>query len=313
MSPTPEEGERREISVVIPTYRRPESLEEAILSCISQKRVEGRFEIIVVDNDEKGSAKPTICAISKETRVPIFYIKESRPGISWARNTGVAAAKGSYLVFLDDDEVAAPEWLDALLKTINCFGADIAIGPVLPRFPDPESHVHSYAKKIYTRDAAVPSGTVLEWGSGGNCMIRPNRCFAGPTPFDIRLAISGGEDAVFFRQARSRGCKLVWCAEALVWETIPADKLSTSYLLRRAFRGGQTTTFMHLATTPMEVGPALRSIFIGCAQAVVYGLAGGVLLMAGHSRWLHFVAKAAGGLGKIAWHPFLYVSLYRRK
>ncbi|MBV9304938.1 MAG: glycosyltransferase [Acidobacteriaceae bacterium] len=302
-----------EISVVVPTYRRPDHLKRTLLSCIEQRNLERKFEIIVVDNDENASARTTVQTIAKATKIPIVYLEEARAGISWARNAGVAAASGRFIAFLDDDEFATPEWLNSLWTTIQDAGADIAFGPVIPRFAIPDAAVSAYAKKVYTRDAQLASGTELEWGAIGNCIIRAERCFGNLLPFDPRLGISGGEDALFLHQARADGRKLVWCAEAVVWETIPMAKLSYSYLLKRAFRGGQTTTFVHLATKPANLSRALRTMVIGCGQVAICAPAGGFLLLAGHSRALDVVAKAAGGLGKLVCHPTFHVPLYRSR
>jgi len=50
-----------------------------------------------------------------------------------------------------------------------------------------------------------------------------------------------------------RGCKMVWCAEAVIWETVPADRLASRSVLRQVFRGGQTTTFACTTVRPREV------------------------------------------------------------
>jgi len=311
--PCHHEGKRVEISLVIPTYQRPEHLLRTIESCSKQRDVDGEVEIIVVDNDVQGTARSVIDKIKKSSDTAILYVKEDRPGISWARNAGVAAATGRYLVFLDDDEVTKPGWLSALLTTIQIFGADIAVGPVYPCFSAPDTEVPTYAKKIYTRDARVPNGTELEWGHIGNCIIRRERCFIDQIPFDPRLGLSGGEDALFLRQARLRGCKVVWCAQAIAWETIPGDKLSSSYLLRRAFRGGQTTTFVHFAVRPIEIWRGLRWMAIGCAQVVIFAPIGCMLLISGHRRWLEVLAKAASGMGKMLSHSALHLRSYHLK
>src|SRR5579863_4056039 len=109
-------------SVVIPTYRRPEDLARAIGSVLAQAGVSASVEIVVVDNDPDGSAQPTVEAIAARSGLPIRYVHERRPGISHARNTGVAQAAGRYLAFLDDDEVADPHWLAPFLATLRRFG-----------------------------------------------------------------------------------------------------------------------------------------------------------------------------------------------
>jgi succinoglycan biosynthesis protein ExoM len=284
-----------------------------LISCIEQTDVEGELEIVVVDNDVEATARPVIAAIIKSSSKAILYVKEDRPGISWARNAGVAAARGRYLVFLDDDEVAKPGWLRALHATIQNSGADIAVGPVYPCFSVVDTEVPRYARKLYTRDAHLPNGAKLQWGHIGNCIIRRERCFVDRLPFDPRLGLSGGEDALFLRQASVRGCKLVWCAEAIVWENIPVDKLSSSYLLRRAFRGGQITTFVHFAVRPMEIWRGLRWMTIGLAQVAMYAPVGCVLWISGSQRWLDVIAKAASGLGKLLPHSALHFRSYRLK
>src|SRR5579864_5940100 len=97
-----------EVSIVIPTYLRPDMITRAVNTCLAQEAVDVPFEIVVVDNDPAGSAQPTIAALAENSAVPIRYVAETRPGISHARNTGVASAAGRYIAFLDDDEEAEP-------------------------------------------------------------------------------------------------------------------------------------------------------------------------------------------------------------
>jgi succinoglycan biosynthesis protein ExoM len=241
--------------------------------------------------------------------IPVHYVVEDRPGISHARNTGLAHAAGRYVAFIDDDEEAAPRWLAAFLATIRRTGADLAVGPVYPRFGQAAG---AYAQQAYTRDAGVATGTALEhWSGIGNSLLDKERCFGGMRePFDPRFGLSGGEDALFLRQLRRRGGSIVWCAEAAVAETIAPDKLAVRYLLRRAFRGAQTTTFVCTAVKPPECGRAALWMAVGCAQVVLYAPAALALRAVRHRRWLPVAVKAVGGLGKVLWHPRLQPRLY---
>jgi glycosyltransferase involved in cell wall biosynthesis len=300
------------ISIVIPTYRRPEMLRRAVDSCRAQQGVEASFEIVVVDNDIAGSACDLVQAMAAESRVPVRYVAETRPGISHARNTGVTSAAGRYIAFLDDDEEATPDWLAAFLAAIAHSGADAVVGPVRPRFPA-GSTVDAYRRKVYTRDAGVATGTRLAgWTGIGNTLLDKERCFGAATePFDPRLGLTGGEDTLFFRQLLRRGGQVVWCAEAVVWETIPDEKLATPYLLRRAFRGAQTTTFVCTAVRPPELGRAAFWMAVGAAQVVLYTPLALARRALRQERWLFSAEKALGGLGKVFWHPKLQLRLYR--
>src|SRR5262249_55193989 len=148
--------------------------------------------------------------------------------------------------------------------------ADIVVGPVRPIFPE-GAPVSAYATGVYTRDAKLPSGSVVRWGGIGNALLRKARCFRGPVPFDPRLGLAGGEDSIFLGQAVQAGCKLVWCADAAVRETVPADKLLPGYLLRRAFRAGQTTSFQPSTLASPSWSAVVRWMLVGSLQAVVYG------------------------------------------
>lgn len=301
---------RIETSIVIPSFRRPTDLARAIDSVLAQRDVASVFEILVVDNDPEGSAKPVVQAKAANDRALVRYVHEPRPGISHARNTGVAAAAGRYLAFLDDDEEADPHWLAHFLATLERFGADAVVGPVLPRFPD-DAAIDAYRRRVYTRDARMPTGTrLLRWNIG-NSIFDKARCFEDAEPFLPRLGRTGGEDTVFLRQLTRRGRIMVWCGEAVAWESVPADRLAADYLLRRAFRGAQTTTFVCTAVRPREWGRALRLMAAGCVQVALYGPAALALKAMRHERWLPVMAKAVGGLGKLFWHPSLHLRMYR--
>src|SRR4051794_35059008 len=100
-----------EVSIIIPTFRRPALLRRAVLSCCSQWVAWGSpYEILVVDNAPDGSAEAVIAALDTGD-VPLRYVSERRPGISHARNAGFHHARGRFLALMDDDERAGPDWL----------------------------------------------------------------------------------------------------------------------------------------------------------------------------------------------------------
>jgi succinoglycan biosynthesis protein ExoM len=300
-----------ETSIVIPSYRRPALLARALRSCLAQRGVDFPFEIVVVDNDPAGSAMATVTEIAATVAVPMHHVHEPRPGISHARNTGVMAATGRYLVFLDDDEEPTPDWLGSFVAVIRNSGADLAVGPVYPRFTAGDAD--AYRRRKYTRDACVPTGTRLpQWAGIGNTILDKARCFTDDEPFDPALGLTGGEDTVFLHRLLGAGRTLGWCAEAAVYETVPADRLDPKYLLRRAFRGGQGVTFMCTVVSPPQPLRVLRNMAIGGGQFIVYGAAALALRLLNRGDWLPLMDKAAAGLGKVLWHPKLNPQLYRR-
>jgi glycosyltransferase involved in cell wall biosynthesis len=100
-------------SVVIPTYRRPEFLVEAVTSVTEQSVAD--LECIVVD-DASGLPTPEFT----DPRVRVLH-HEVNLGLSGARNSGIRAARGRYVTFLDDDDLLARDRL-----AIGCEGLDLA-------------------------------------------------------------------------------------------------------------------------------------------------------------------------------------------
>jgi glycosyltransferase involved in cell wall biosynthesis len=102
------------ISVVIPCYNQAHYLGEAIESVLAQ--TDPHYEIIVVDD---GSTDTTSEVASRYPDVRC--VRQSNAGLSAARNAGLKASRGQFLVFLDaDDRLLA----DALQSGLNCFQGD---------------------------------------------------------------------------------------------------------------------------------------------------------------------------------------------
>ncbi|MDD1764949.1 MAG: glycosyltransferase family 2 protein [Methanomassiliicoccales archaeon] len=104
------------VSVIIPTYNRPELLARAIRSAIGQTYRD--LEIIVVDD---GSQRQVVEGVG-DTRVK--YLKhESNEGVSAARNTGIHHSSGRYIAFLDDDDEWMPEKTELQLEDLKKKGS----------------------------------------------------------------------------------------------------------------------------------------------------------------------------------------------
>lgn len=303
-------------SIIIPTYRRLDTLIPAVRSCIAQEGAEP-YEIIVIDNNPDGSAREAVAGLAAESPVPVHYVPEPRPGISHARNTGVAAAQGRFLAFLDDDQRAGPGWLSDHLATLRRFDAGVSFGPIHPEFPS-GAEVPGVALWRYTRDEKIPSGSPMPnrsplLGSPGisNTVIDRENCVLDPQPFDLAYGFAGGEDTLLFRQLLQRGCRMVWCAEAGVQETIPASRLTERYLLRRAFNGGQVSASTWGALHPPARGAMVTVMAAGVVQAGLFALPTLFCRLLRHPLWLSCAVQLAAGLGKVFCHPKTLMPLYR--
>lgn len=109
------------ISVVIPTYNRGALLERALASVYAQ--TVPAHEIVVVDD---GSRDDTAARMAGH-RGRVNFLQQQNAGAGVARNTGMQAATGDWIAFLDSDDVWSPDHLQKLAEAITATGG----GPAL--------------------------------------------------------------------------------------------------------------------------------------------------------------------------------------
>jgi hypothetical protein len=287
-----------EIAVVIPTLRRPESLDRTLRSLALQQGVAALIEqVVVVDNSPEGSARQV--AEGWGAALPVVFVHEPHPGVATARNAGLAVVTAPYVAFLDDDEEAPPHWLGALLATHKAFEADVTFGPWRGQAAGAPKWKRPYLDAFFSRIGPDASGLTGERYGCGNSMMTRATTLAGPRPFDPAYDEVGGEDDRLYQALDRKGARFAWAAEAWVWEHAPAHRCRVGYTLRRAFSFGQTPT-----TDCAHVGDWMgvaRWMAIGTAQTAVYGLIAGVLWAVGSEGRLAMTDRAVRGLGKVIW------------
>ena len=289
------------LSVIVPTYRRPETL-VVLLATLGEQIAalgDGGAELVVVDNCPDRSAKAAVT-----TRAPgAVYVSEPRPGVVHARNAGIRAARGRQVVFIDDDQRPEAGWLDSY-RALALQGHAACFGPVLPEFAaPPPPHLRTLLEGLFSRDAGVPMGTDITdkraYMGTGNSMFDRARCFASEAPFDPRFN-QGGEDVWFLRQlVQDRGLRLTWSAEAAVHETVPATRMTAAYVRSRRFHNGQLRCLVEAGGR--NRGATVFWMAVGLVQTMVFGAAALVTLPVDRARSAAFGARMAGGLGKVFW------------
>jgi GT2 family glycosyltransferase len=267
------------ICVCVITYKRRDLLRQLLtgLSTLTfQKFSMPEIAFVVVDNDTSRSAED----ICREVPLPwpVKYVVETRRGIAQARNRAIREARDAdFVVFIDDDELPTPAWLDELLWTQARFAADVVCGPVLPSFA---ADVPDWVKigGFFDRSARDSSSRPDECRSG-NVLIRSN-VFASVTAFDERFGLTGGEDTEFFLRVRRAGYKIVSSGEACVYETVPISRANLKAVLRRAYQSGnswvlcESSLDRRLSTRMLRAAKACGWIVIGAASVCVSPLFG---------------------------------------
>lgn len=110
------------VSIVVPVYKVASLLDRCVSSLVSQTY--GNIEIFLVD-DGSPDESPAKCDAwtAKDQRVNVIHKKNE--GVSVARNTGLDAAYGEYVWFVDGDDYVAPNAVEELVKRAECTSADI--------------------------------------------------------------------------------------------------------------------------------------------------------------------------------------------
>ncbi|MEK3646558.1 glycosyltransferase family 2 protein [Aeribacillus sp. FSL M8-0235] len=231
------------IAICVITYKRPKSLEQLILGLDKMRFTKNsipNIKVVVVDNDTEASSKKLCQELNKIIKWEIIYDIESKRGIPFARNKAVNIIKdyADQVVFIDDDEIPSPQWLDELLYTQKRFNADVVTGPVLPEFRE---NVPSWILKGgFFERFRYSTGTRLDYAATNNVIIKMDVFKSMDKHFNERYALTGGSDTEFFMRVNQSGFKIIWSDEAIVTEIVPNSRANLRWILQRAYRLGNT-------------------------------------------------------------------------
>jgi glycosyltransferase involved in cell wall biosynthesis len=226
------------LSFVIPTYKRPQSLDRLLVSILVQKDGFESFEVVVVNNCmEENSKIEEICRDFVDKGLPVRLFHQPLPGGSQARNMGIENAKGQWLAFIDDDEDLLTGYLQGAISILNTAQDNWLFG-------GPCFAVYDGEKPVWVKDqyysidyGSKPKDLNKEHLPGGNLLI--SRAFLDQLGgFSTQMGHVGsksgyGEDTDFIMRAEKAGGFQKYEPGIAVHHHIPEDKLSLQWLLRQ--------------------------------------------------------------------------------
>ena len=163
-------------SVVVPTLNRPKRIEACLRSLALQTH--SSYEIIVIDDGSTDSTPERISAVASEfLEVTIVSLRNAhQSGANHSRNRGIAAARGEYVAFLDDDCVADPDWLRHLETAFT--DASVAATSGLVEDQEPENiyelvfrGTHRLASPGPARRSGGPEGQIPAHSQDGHLQL----------------------------------------------------------------------------------------------------------------------------------------------
>ena len=245
------------VSIVIPTRNRASMLRVCLESLLEQQYPADSYEIIVVADGTTDDTAEVVAAVAATVDgPPLSFFDNERRGANAARNTGVFAARGDPVCFLDDDADVPPEWL-----------ATMAAGFL--RYPDADAfagrirlRIESRRRRDCTRHAVA---TVLELGEGhkplpvavaANMAIR-RRALARVGVFD-EWSLVGGDDTEWFNRAQPFGIRTMYLGDAWVWHRRTDADVRLFRLVRSFFRRGVSSHRMFIRIGRRDAGKQAR-------------------------------------------------------
>jgi glycosyltransferase involved in cell wall biosynthesis len=190
-------------------------------------------EVLVVDNSA-GDKETERAACQYSAR----YIVEPVPGLSRARNRGLAECDTDIVAFLDDDAIPAKEWLGSLIVPFQDEKIAASTGKVVAPAGDIRPHPIESPRRLTSQDDHwFERATFGGMGIGCNMALRRSAC-AGWTVFDERLGRGApfhiGEETYAFAGLLSRGFAAIYLPDAIVFHP-PHKRYPIEFEARNSF------------------------------------------------------------------------------
>ena len=199
-----------------------------------------KVSIDVIENNPEKQLTAVIQEASKKITAKVSDHWVATLGIPIARNVALKIARESgatHIIFIDDDERVDPSWLENLWNTYLTFDENSVIqGAVISSIQTAQNeHLHQHFQR-----PIKSTGDRLETGATNNVIIQLKTLEDHDLTFDESRPLAGGTDSKLFSKAHSLGIPIWYCAEAIVYEDIPEERVTVSWLGKRHFRIGLT-------------------------------------------------------------------------
>jgi glycosyltransferase involved in cell wall biosynthesis len=225
-------------SVVIPTRDRPAALENCLKALTGLDYPREAFEVIVVDDGSARSVQPLVDSV--RNRLQMKFLRQRQQGPARSRNSGAAAARGNWLVFLDDDCRPSAGWL-AAFDAAKPREDEILGGRTLNELDKNPLSEASQQLLDYLYEYFFEGSSPLRFFASNNFAVTAHR-FRGLRGFNPRFSLAAGEDREFCSRWLESGGALREVPGAVVKH---AHHLTVSSFLQQHFRYGQGAFTYH--------------------------------------------------------------------
>ncbi len=250
-----------QLSIAICTWNRCELLHQTLMQMRQLLIPPGvDWEILIVNNNCTDNTDQVISGHANH--LPIVRLLEKKQGLSNARNCAMEAARGSLLLWTDDDVIVDEGWVDAYFNAAQAWpDATFFGGTIDPWFEiDPPQWLQRNINRVAGAYALRQFGNTIrllakyEYPFGANFAFRMKD--VDGLRFDSRLGrhgdeMIGAEETGFIDQLRNAGRNGVWVGTARVRHFIPRGRISKRYLWDYYKGSGRT----HIRQTGLPICP----------------------------------------------------------
>ncbi|MBK8802733.1 MAG: glycosyltransferase [Fibrobacteres bacterium] len=295
---------RKTLQICVCTRRRPAQLLELIESIpatiahLAKSHPILAVGTTVVENDDLPRCGELLATTAARLGLDIQHVTEPRAGLSHARNRALEVCRSDFLLFVDDDEILAPDLLTELVSCQIEFDADLVAGiaPILYPTGTPQSHKGYFDPPIHSYGAKLECAAT-------NCLLLRMDSLAKLSPpwFDLALNFSGGEDIDFTNRMVRSGARLVANPRAIAWDKLPPERTTLSYIFRRTYRnwmvGAELLLRTRRSTKAKLIALAGRRLLAGMALTPMRLVAGPKNRWEGALRIVQGIATLRGLTG----------------
>jgi len=212
------------VSVIIPAYNAAAFIRETLESVYAQTFTD--FEVIVVND-----GSPDTEALERELQafpLRLRYLKQENHGAAAARNTGIKAARGEFVAFLDADDTWLPAFLEKQVDLLERTPADVVWADALISGDSPLAG-RTFMQAERSFDEVTPENLLSE-----KVTVLTSTVVARRLPiFDVGLfdaKLRRGQDFELWLRLARRGCRFAYQEEVLAHRRIVESSLSGSVM-----------------------------------------------------------------------------------
>jgi GT2 family glycosyltransferase len=264
-----------EMTVAVCTRDRTADLSNALNALLRQEHRPKR--ILVVDNAPSSTDTQRLVSTLSKEHDHLDYVREHRPGLSWARNRAISETDTDVIAWFDDDAICDQWWTTEIVRGfVEEPAADVTTGPLVPMELLTESQVlferysgasrgRGFTRAVFSRATQTqsPLYPLPPYGIGANMAFR-RRAFDRIGTFDTALGAGtltlAGEDTAAFSRVLLSGGSIVYQPSALVKHRHRRDANTLNKLMLGYGRGLTAFYASMIAEDPRRIFDLIKLV-----------------------------------------------------